>query len=77
MCCYGTTAAKCDDNFRLVQANMRHNWRTGKSIRNFIASDFDKVCLAAYSYSNENLPIAYVSEQPQCMLSQLYRVYIH
>lgn len=48
---------------------MRHNWRTGKSIRNSTASDFDKVCFAAYSYLNENLPIAYVSEQPQCMLA--------
>src|SRR6267154_1302562 len=33
---------------------------------------FDKVCLAAFSWSNENLPIAYVSEQPQCMLAVDY-----
>jgi hypothetical protein len=36
---------------------------------NSTASDFDKVCLAAFSYLNENLPIAYVSEQPQRMLA--------
>jgi hypothetical protein len=51
---------------------MRHNWRTGKSICNSTASDFDKVFLAAYSYLNENLPIAYVSEQPQRMLAVDY-----
>jgi hypothetical protein len=65
------TAANCD-NFRLVNGNMRHNWRSGKSIRNSTASGFDKVCLAAYSWSNENLPIAYVSEEPQCMLAVDY-----
>jgi len=51
---------------------MRHNWRTGKSIRNSTAPDFDKVYLAAYSYLNENLPIAYVSEVSQCMLAVNY-----
>jgi hypothetical protein len=51
---------------------MRHNWRSGKSIRNRTASDFDKVRLAAFSYINLNLPIAYVSEQPQCTLAVDY-----
>jgi hypothetical protein len=70
--CYGITAANCDNDFRVVNGNMRHNWRTGKSIRNSTASDFDKVCLTAFSYVNQNLPIAYVSEQPQCMLAVDY-----
>ncbi|KAI0267484.1 hypothetical protein BC834DRAFT_982168 [Gloeopeniophorella convolvens] len=35
----------------LVNSNMRHNWRAGT--------------LQAYSYLNEKVPIAYVSEQPQ------------
>jgi hypothetical protein len=70
MCCYDITAAtNCDNDFRLVDGNMRHNWRSGKSIRSSTASGFDKVCLTAYSYINENLPIAYVTEQPQCMLA--------
>jgi hypothetical protein len=51
---------------------MRHNWRTGKSIRNSTTSDFDKVCLAAYSWDNLNLPIAYVTEEVQCMLEVDY-----
>jgi hypothetical protein len=73
MCCYGITAANCDNDFRLVNGNMRHNWRAGKSIRNSTALDFDKVCrLAAYSWTNENLPITYVSELPQCMLAVDY-----
>jgi hypothetical protein len=50
---------------------MRHNWRTGKSIRNSTASDFDKDYLTAYSYSNENLSTAYVSE-PKRMLAVDY-----
>jgi hypothetical protein len=75
--CYGITTANCDNDFRLVNGNMRHNWRTGKSIRNSTASDFDKVCLTAYSYENQNLPIAYVSEQPQCMLAVDYAGFTH
>jgi hypothetical protein len=51
---------------------MRHNWRSGKSICNSTASDFDKVCLAADSYINENIPIAFFSEQPQRMLAVDY-----
>jgi hypothetical protein len=51
---------------------MRHNWRSGKSIRYSTALDFDKVCLAAYSWLDENLPIAYFSEQPQCMVAVDY-----
>jgi hypothetical protein len=70
--CYGITAANCDNDFRLVDGNMRHNWRTGKSIRNCTASDFDKDCLTAFSYLNENLPIAYVSEPSECMLAVDY-----
>jgi hypothetical protein len=72
MCCFGMTTANCDNDFRLVNGNMRHNWRSGKSIRNSTATDFDKACLAAFSYGNENLPIAYVSEQPQCILTIYY-----
>ena len=30
---------------------------------------FDKVCVVAFSYLNENLPIAYVSAEPQRMLA--------
>jgi hypothetical protein len=67
MCCYGITTANCDNDFRLV-----NNWRAGKSIRNSTALDFDKVCLAAYSWSNENLPITYVSELPPCMVAVDY-----
>jgi hypothetical protein len=51
---------------------MRHNFRTGKSICNSTASDFDKFGLAAYSYANLNLPIAYVTEPSQCMLTVDY-----
>jgi hypothetical protein len=77
--CYGITAANCANDFRMVNGNMRHNWRSGKSILSSTASDFDKVCpcLAAYSYLNENLPIAYVTEQPQCMPAVDYTVFNH
>ena len=75
ICCYGITSSKCDNDFRLIQGNMRVNWRAGKSICSNTAADFDKVCLAALSYRNENLPIAYVSEQPQCMLAVDYTAF--
>ncbi len=65
-------AANCGNDFRLVNGNMRHNWRTGKSIQNTTAPDFDKAWLAAYSTIDENTPIAYRSEQPQRMLAINY-----
>lgn len=53
---------------RLVSGNMRHNWRTGKSIHKRTASNSEKsTCLAAYSYFDETKPIAFLSEQPRCM----------
>jgi hypothetical protein len=44
---------------------MRHNWRTGKTIRRIANLDFEKG--AIYGFLDEEMPIAYVSKHPQCM----------
>ena len=49
---------------------MRHNWRTGKRVYR-ITTVPESGRLAAYSFFDEGLPIAYVSEQPQCMYPRL------
>jgi hypothetical protein len=51
---------------RLVQGDMRHNWRTGMWIYK-IASEPELSSSTAYSVLDESVPIAYLSEQPQCM----------
>ena len=51
---------------RLVQGDMRHNWRTGMWIYG-VASEPELSGSAAYSIPDESVPIAYFSEQPQCM----------
>ena len=51
---------------RLVQGDMRHNWRTGMWIYG-VTSEPELSGSAAYSIPDESVPIAYFSEQPQCM----------
>jgi hypothetical protein len=63
----GVTYATQSRLHRMVNATMTLNWRTGKRIFGIVTVPESRGP-TAYSYFNDQVsPIAYVSEQPECM----------